>query len=610
MNGEQSHRRRMPSRSTSGRSLTRSSSRSRGTDDDDRKARKKAKKSKKRKREKEKKEKKSKRKKGKRDRDSQKQVLLSEAEQKSRKEGKKAAKMIAMFGYSNEENPFGDSSLTKKFVWEKKIKRDLELNKKDTKKSSKEKERRRLQEIKLARLKREEREKEREELENRKEEETRQRERDMYADWFEKEEQFHAKQRKKRSKIRFQQQRERLIDHLCKVPLLHDEYQEIEAEMEAYQIHTFDKGYHEFALGSSLRCKDPITLIRALDAAHLREVSLELEDRTESEKNKVPSTSKADSPASTTGRDPASFPFSFYELLLEDVKYRISVLNEFNARVSMQKNVKKDLEDLIQGRSLKELESLAKETNPMNKTRHGREGVDVDYWQEVYEGVKAAKRRLLIEQKLRTVWKTRARILKKLNITVEDSFEDFIDTGQKSVKASPDNASETTALALSDGTSDDKKIDTIIKNEILNEDEELMPARDEVSTSRVPKDDRASLKKPRYFNKVKVGFMWNKYNRTHYDEDNPPPKTVKGYKFNIFYPALKHSNQAPRFYLEGADTEEFAILRFKTGAPYQDVAFKILNKEWEKNPWHGFKCVFEKGILQLHFNFKRVVYRK
>jgi len=28
------------------------------------------------------------------------------------------------------------------------------------------------------------------------------------------------------------------------------------------------------------------------------------------------------------------------------------------------------------------------------------------------------------------------------------------------------------------------------------------------------------------------------YNRTHYDHDNPPPKTVQGYKFNVFYPDL------------------------------------------------------------------------
>ena len=29
------------------------------------------------------------------------------------------------------------------------------------------------------------------------------------------------------------------------------------------------------------------------------------------------------------------------------------------------------------------------------------------------------------------------------------------------------------------------------------------------------------------------GFEWNKYNQTHYDTDNPPPKIVQGYKFNV-----------------------------------------------------------------------------
>jgi hypothetical protein len=32
--------------------------------------------------------------------------------------------------------------------------------------------------------------------------------------------------------------------------------------------------------------------------------------------------------------------------------------------------------------------------------------------------------------------------------------------------------------------------------------------------------------KPRYYNSVKTGFEWNKYNQTHYDAENPPPKTV------------------------------------------------------------------------------------
>jgi hypothetical protein len=32
---------------------------------------------------------------------------------------------------------------------------------------------------------------------------------------------------------------------------------------------------------------------------------------------------------------------------------------------------------------------------------------------------------------------------------------------------------------------------------------------------------------------VHTGFEWNKYNQTHYDKENPPPKMVQGYKFNV-----------------------------------------------------------------------------
>ncbi|CAF3340899.1 unnamed protein product, partial [Rotaria sp. Silwood2] len=51
--------------------------------------------------------------------------------------------------------------------------------------------------------------------------------------------------------------------------------------------------------------------------------------------------------------------------------------------------------------------------------------------------------------------------------------------------------------------------------------------------------------KPRFFNKVLTGYVWNSYNRKHYDKDNPPPNIIQGYKFNIFYPDLIDKNQLP-----------------------------------------------------------------
>jgi len=79
--------------------------------------------------------------------------------------------------------------------------------------------------------------------------------------------------------------------------------------------------------------------------------------------------------------------------------------------------------------------------------------------------------------------------------------------------------------------------------------------------------DRYLPHKPRYFNRVKTGYDWNKYNQTHYDHDNPPPKIVQGYKFNIFYPDLFDKNTSPKYYtfLEAIDSTDFCIICYSCG---------------------------------------------
>ncbi|KAL7062389.1 hypothetical protein AAHC03_0566 [Spirometra sp. Aus1] len=134
----------------------------------------------------------------------------------------------------------------------------------------------------------------------------------------------------------------------------------------------------------------------------------------------------------------------------------------------------------------------------------------------------------------------------------------------------------------------------------------------------VPLEDQSFLwsdkyrpRKPRFFNRVHTGFVWNKYNQTHYDLDNPPPKIVQGYKFNIFYPDLIDKTKAPTYTLTPcADEPDFAVLRFVAGPPYEDIAFKIVNREWEYSYKHGFRCQFHNTIFQLWFHFKRFRYRR
>ncbi len=181
----------------------------------------------------------------------------------------------------------------------------------------------------------------------------------------------------------------------------------------------------------------------------------------------------------------------------------------------------------------------------------------------------------------------------------------------------------------------------------VQEDEEIFTGEEEVSTLSKPQwAGKYRPRKPRYFNRVQMGYEWNKYNQTHYDHDNPPPKVVQGYKFNIFYPDLIDKAKAPTYRIERengrkrgqsfapAGEEDTCLIRFISGPPYEDLAFRIVDKEWDYSAKRerGFRSSFDKvrasslyrtkglrlsacieltrgiqGILQLHFQFKKVI---
>ncbi|POW18177.1 hypothetical protein PSHT_06119 [Puccinia striiformis] len=145
----------------------------------------------------------------------------------------------------------------------------------------------------------------------------------------------------------------------------------------------------------------------------------------------------------------------------------------------------------------------------------------------------------------------------------------------------------------------------------LGEEEEMFELEAEMGRQSYNWEDKYRPRKPRYFNKVHTGYEWNKYNQTHYNTDNPPPKVVQGYKFNIFYPDLIDKNRAPTYkIIKNRENEDVATLLFKAGPPYEDIAFTIVNKDWEHSHKRGFRSSFDRGVLQLHFTLKRIHYRK
>jgi cactin len=84
---------------------------------------------------------------------------------------------------------------------------------------------------------------------------------------------------------------------------------------------------------------------------------------------------------------------------------------------------------------------------------------------------------------------------------------------------------------------------------------------------------------------------------------------LRGYKLNIFYPDLIDKSKPPTYSVR-QENKEYSILTFHAGPPYEDIAFRVVNKEWEMNHRRGFRCVFDRGVLSLVFNLKRYRYRR
>ncbi|KAK6435853.1 hypothetical protein LTR95_007963 [Oleoguttula sp. CCFEE 5521] len=159
----------------------------------------------------------------------------------------------------------------------------------------------------------------------------------------------------------------------------------------------------------------------------------------------------------------------------------------------------------------------------------------------------------------------------------------------------------------------------------LADNEEILTSEVDVTTKSLPRWLSTSRpRKPQSFNRLLLGYDWNKYNQTHYTTDAPPPKVVQGYRFNIFYPDLPPGAPTPTYKIEREDgrrrgevraeagEEDMCTIRFVGGEPYLDVAWRIVDREWDFSAKRerGFRSSFDKGVLQVWFLFKRVYYRK
>ncbi|KAL2192644.1 mid region of cactin-domain-containing protein [Corynascus similis CBS 632.67] len=307
-------------------------------------------------------------------------------------------------------------------------------------------------------------------------------------------------------------------------------------------------------------------------------------------------------------------------------------------------SVASDVDRILSPKTLEQLESLEKQ---IKAKLQSNEPIDTDYWEELLKSLLVYKAKASLRKVCAAIKEARVEMLKARDpekaeaLAASDGFSSVVPglasapakavartaaaTSQPSSNAPPPG----TARFASAGNEDfSQATKALYDREVargVGEGEEIFSAEEAVPGIQKPLwADKYRPRKPRYFNRVLMGYEWNKYNQTHYDHDNPPPKVVQGYRFNIFYPDLIDKTKAPTFKIirehgrrkgesfAPAGKEDTCLIRFIAGPPYEDIAFRIVDREWDYSAKkeRGFKSSFDKGILQLHFQFKKIYYRK
>nr|KAF6347940.1 cactin, spliceosome C complex subunit [Myotis myotis] len=555
---------------------------------------------------------------------------LAKKEAKERKKREKMGWGEEYMGYTNTDNPFGDNNLLGTFIWNKVS--------------------RRSHEVKQLRL---EREREKAMREQELEMLQREKEAEHFKTWEEQEDNFHLQQAKLRSKIRIRDGRAKPIDLLAKYISAEDD----DLAVEMHEPYTFLNGltvadmedllediqvYMELEQGKNVDFWRDMTIITEDEISKLRK--LEASGKGPGERREGVNTSVSSDVQlvfkgktysqlqvifqGIEGKIRAGGPnldMGYWESLLQQLRAHMARarLRERHQDVLRQKLYKLKQEQGVESEPLFPIlkqeppspgHSLEPEDQALTPPGPSLEGGPVEPEAEEAtpaEG-EAEGEAVLMEEDL-----------------IQQSLDDY-DAGKYSPRLltahelpldahvlEPDEDLQRLQLSRQQlqvtGDASESAEDIFFRRakEGMGQDEAQFSVEMPLTGKAYLWADKYRPRKPRFFNRVHTGFEWNKYNQTHYDFDNPPPKIVQGYKFNIFYPDLIDKRSTPEYFLEACpDNKDFATLRFHAGPPYEDIAFKIVNREWEYSHRHGFRCQFANGIFQLWFHFKRYRYRR
>ncbi|KAF7559235.1 hypothetical protein G7046_g4914 [Stylonectria norvegica] len=326
---------------------------------------------------------------------------------------------------------------------------------------------------------------------------------------------------------------------------------------------------------------------------------------------------------------------------------RNAKLNPQGREERVVSSVSDDIDKILGPKTHDQLEALEKQ---IKAKLNSNQDIDTDYWEQLLRSLLVWKARAKLSQVYEAIKQSRMEQLRERNPEKARALDQSLPSTeaaasllQTKVPSAPKNepvavvsSSSHASAAPPPGTArfsqtGDEDFSQATKalydREVargVDENEEIFTAEEAVVNTAKPQwVDKYRPRKPRYFNRVQMGYDWNKYNQTHYDHDNPPPKVVQGYKFNIFYPELIDKTKAPTFKIirehgrrrgesfAAAGEEDTCLIRFIAGPPYEDIAFRVVDREWDYSAKkdRGFKSSFDKCDPAAHMRRRRQLCR-
>ncbi|KAJ1644812.1 hypothetical protein J3B02_002301 [Coemansia erecta] len=493
--------------------------------------------------------------------------------------------------YKGADSAIGESVLSKKFVWKKKVEQDRArgLTREEREKAERERREEAERELENLRKRREQREIEKLQREQEMIRKRREQEQEKLGDWERREEEFHLQQAKRRAEIRIRDNRSKPIDIVAmNLRLANEEVDDSELD--------------DIAAVRIASDAAPDAMVEGLSAKQCEELIQDVEMYLSLETN--------------------SRNIEFWENLLVVSSAHLKELAK-----GLDGTNSNEVKQVLREKSLDELLEL--ETDVQLKLSGKGGAVDVDYWEQVRAELEVEKARVTLAAMHQDIVERRAERLRQIHLRTGHSSGLDAGTADSGAFVRNDEVEQRKRERFQElqrrilsgehrpearSTAIDSTSRALYEAEMRKEhdpSEAVFSVEAEVASKSYSWQDKYRPRKPRYFNRVHTGYEWNKYNRTHYDKDNPPPKVVQGYKFNIFYPDLIDKSGPPTYRVEkDPQSEDTVILKFMAGPPYEDIAFRIVDREWEYNRRRGFKNTFDRGVLQLHFRFKRHYYRR